>query len=178
VLVVDLAAPGAQVVDGVVHVLGVPEHEDVEREAERHELVFLALAVRLAQLAAVAVEDDARDGVAALVAVDMHADGAPVGVAVDVVQEVQRLGGAAELGDRAPQRRRAPAALQDAQQLARAHRAGGERSEDAQDVVPVRDDQLGVDAVAREAVQCAVVGVAVQAPEALVGQAGGRGLNW
>lgn len=35
------------------------------------------------------------------------------------------------------------------------------------------DDQLRVDAVARETVQRAVVGVAVQAPEALVGQSGG-----
>jgi hypothetical protein len=71
VLVVDLAATRAEVVDGVVHVLGVPEHEDVEREAERGELVFLALAVGLAQFAAVAVEDDAGDGVAAFVAVEM-----------------------------------------------------------------------------------------------------------
>ena len=47
-LVEDLAAAGAEVVDGVVHVLGVPEDEDVEGEAERGELVFLALAVGLA----------------------------------------------------------------------------------------------------------------------------------
>jgi hypothetical protein len=46
VLVVDLAATGAEV-DGVVHVLGVPEHEHVERESERGELVFLAFAVGL-----------------------------------------------------------------------------------------------------------------------------------
>ncbi|MEA2232349.1 MAG: hypothetical protein QOD83_2165 [Solirubrobacteraceae bacterium] len=80
VLVVDLAAAAAEVVDGVVHVLGVPEHEDVEREAERGELVFLALAVGLPQFAAVAVEDDARDSVAAFVAVEMNTDAAPVGV--------------------------------------------------------------------------------------------------
>jgi hypothetical protein len=45
VLVVDLAAARAEVVDGVVHVLGVPEHEDVEGEAEGCELVFLTLPV-------------------------------------------------------------------------------------------------------------------------------------
>ena len=38
-LVVDLAARVAKVVDRVVHVLGVPEHKDVEREPERGELV-------------------------------------------------------------------------------------------------------------------------------------------
>jgi len=86
------------------------------------------------------------------------------------VQQVQRLGCAPDLGDRAAQRRGASAALQDAQQLARADRAGRERSEDAQDVVPVREDQPGVDAVACEAVQRAVAVVAVEIPEALVGQ--------
>jgi hypothetical protein len=105
--------------------------------------------------------------VTAFVAVDVHADGAPVGVAVEVVQEVQRLGGSAELGDRAPERRRPATTLQDAQQLARADGAGRQRSEDAQDVVPVREDQLRADAVAREAVQRPVVGVAAKAPEAL-----------
>jgi hypothetical protein len=48
VVVVDLAATGAEVGDGVVHVLGVPEHEDVQGESERGELIFLALAVGLA----------------------------------------------------------------------------------------------------------------------------------
>jgi hypothetical protein len=37
----------------------------------------------------------------------------------------------------------------------------------------VRDDQLRVDAVARETVQRPVVGVTIEAPEALVGQSGG-----
>jgi hypothetical protein len=54
---------------GNVFALGIPEDEDVEGEAERGELVFLALAVGLAQFAAVAVEDHAGDGVAAFVAV-------------------------------------------------------------------------------------------------------------
>jgi hypothetical protein len=42
----------------------------VEREAERAKLVFLAVAVGLAQLAFVAVDDDRGDGVPALVAVE------------------------------------------------------------------------------------------------------------
>jgi hypothetical protein len=83
---------------------------------------------------------------------------------------VQRLRGAAELGDRAPERRGTPAALQHAQQLASTDGAGRERPEDAQDVVPVRRDQPRVDAVAREVVEWPVVGVAVKAPEALVRQ--------
>lgn len=48
VLVADLAGTVAEVVDGVVHVLGVSEHEHVERESERGELILLAFAVGLA----------------------------------------------------------------------------------------------------------------------------------
>ena len=42
-------------------------------------------------------------------------------------------------------------------------------------VLPLLDDQLDVDAVAGEAIQRAVVGVAVKAPEPLVGQSGWAG---
>jgi len=48
VFVGDLPAAGSEVADRVVHVLRVPEDEDVEREAERAELVLLAFAVGLA----------------------------------------------------------------------------------------------------------------------------------
>ena len=51
-----------------VEVLGVPEHERVERQAERAELIFLTFPIGLAQLAPVAVEDDPGDGVPAFVA--------------------------------------------------------------------------------------------------------------
>jgi hypothetical protein len=47
--------------------LGVPDYEGIEREPERAELVLLAFTVGLAQLALVAVEDDAGDGVAVFV---------------------------------------------------------------------------------------------------------------
>jgi hypothetical protein len=66
-------AGDTQLGDRVVEVLSVPEHKRVEREAERAELVFLAVAVGLAQLALVAVEDDPGDGVSALVAVEPDA---------------------------------------------------------------------------------------------------------
>jgi anaerobic selenocysteine-containing dehydrogenase len=48
VFVGDVVAGGSEVDDRVVEVLGVPEHERVEREAERAELVFLAFSVGLA----------------------------------------------------------------------------------------------------------------------------------
>lgn len=63
--------------------------------------------------------------------------------------------------------------MQNAQQFGGADGAGRERAGDAQDVVPVRDDRPGVDPVASEPVQRAVVGLTVDSPEALVGQRGG-----
>lgn len=48
VFVGDLPAAGSEVADRVVHVLRVPEDEEVAREAERAELVLLAFAVGLA----------------------------------------------------------------------------------------------------------------------------------
>jgi hypothetical protein len=59
----NVVAGGSEVCDRVVEVLGIPEHERVEREAERAELVFSPFPVRLAQLALVAVEDGPGDGV-------------------------------------------------------------------------------------------------------------------
>jgi hypothetical protein len=78
-------------------------------------------------------------------------------------------------GDRASEPAGAPAALQDAQQLGGADGAGGQRAGDTQGVLPLLADQLAVDAVAGEAVERAVVGVAIDAPEALVGQASRAG---
>jgi hypothetical protein len=101
VIVGDLVPGGMQLGDRVVEVLGVPEHERVEREAERAELIFLALAVGLAQLALVAVKDDPSDGVPVFVAVEPNTGLAAQLLAVDPGEKVQRLGDPAELGDRA-----------------------------------------------------------------------------
>jgi len=51
-----LAGGGAQCGDGGVNVAGVPQYDRVEDQAECAELVFLAFPIRLAQLAALAVE--------------------------------------------------------------------------------------------------------------------------
>jgi hypothetical protein len=96
-------------------------------------------------------------------------------LAVDPGEQVQRLGDPTELADGTAEAGGSAAALQDAQQFGRADGPGRERAGDAEDVLPLLDDQVGVGAVASETVQRSVVGVAVPAPEALVGQSGGAG---
>ena len=83
VLGADVVALGAELVERRVHVDRVPEHDDVDHQPERAELVLLAFAVALAQLAALAVEDDAGELVAALAAVELDQDAPPVGLVVD-----------------------------------------------------------------------------------------------
>lgn len=61
-----MALVGTEVVEGGGHVASVPESDGVDGEPEGAELVLLALAVGLAQFAAVAVEDLAGQRVAGL----------------------------------------------------------------------------------------------------------------
>jgi len=63
------------------------------------------------------VEDDARDGVAAFVAVEPDACCAAQLLAVDPAEQVQRLGDPTELADGTAEAGGSAAALQDAQQL-------------------------------------------------------------
>ena len=83
---VHLDALGAELSEGRVHVNRVPEHNDVDHEAERAELVLLALAVALAQLALLAVEDGTRQPVAALVPVELAEDAATEPLVAGVFQ--------------------------------------------------------------------------------------------
>ena len=73
--VVHWVALGAELGDGGVGVAGVPQGDGVEHQAERAELVFLAFAVALAELAAPAVADLAREPVAGLLDGELPVDG-------------------------------------------------------------------------------------------------------
>jgi hypothetical protein len=57
---------GTELAEGGVGVAGVPQHNGVEDQAERAELVLLPFAVGLAELAALAVEDLAGQPVAGI----------------------------------------------------------------------------------------------------------------
>jgi hypothetical protein len=76
---VDRIALRGEVVEGGLDVYGLPQHNDVDHDAEAVELVFLPDLVVPPQLAALAVEDGAGQGVAPLTAVEKVVDGPPVG---------------------------------------------------------------------------------------------------
>ncbi len=121
------------------------------------------------------MEDGPGQRVAAFGAVELGEDAPAVGLVVEAGEQVEGFGNPAEFGDGSAELGRTSAALQDAQELAGTDGAGGQAAGDAQQVVPVRGDEVGVDGVAGQAVELAVVGGSGDAPEAGgadVGQAG------
>ena len=72
---VDRVSVRGEVVEGGLDVYGLLQHDDVDHDAEAVELVFLPDLVVPPQLAALAVEDGAGQGVAPLTAAEKVADG-------------------------------------------------------------------------------------------------------
>ena len=105
VLVAGFAAgAGGDVIDGALGVDRVVEDDGVDDQAKRIELLFLALAVGLAELAAAAVADVARETVAAFTAVELDQDAPAEVLVVAVVEQVDSFRGSADvLQARAPQ---------------------------------------------------------------------------
>ena len=128
VLWAHVEALGAELVQRRVHVDRVPEHDDVDHKAQGPELVLLALAVALAQFAALAVEHSTGKLMPALAAVELHQDAAPVCLVVDVGQQVEALDHAAPLLQGAGQPGRAVVSLQGADQPGGLHGAELERA--------------------------------------------------
>ena len=135
----------------------------------------MTFSVALAALPAMSVEDVSCEGVATLGAAKLSQDSPPISVVIEVRQQVQGFRDPAQFRDRAAQWGRSAAALQDAEKLGCFYRPSGKASGDTEEVIPVRDDQLGVDLISRDTVQCAVVSGSFCAPEpgrADVGKAG------
>jgi hypothetical protein len=111
------------------------------------------------------VADVACKGVAALAAVELGQDAPAEGLIVAVVQQVDRLRGAAEVLQRACERGEvAGVAAQRSNELAGGRVALQQAARDAEQVVVVLLDEPGIDLVSREGVQRAVVG-RVHTPE-------------
>src|SRR4051794_38829084 len=92
------------------------------------------------KLAAVAVEDRARDLVAALAAVELGQDAPTVALVVDEAEQVERLHQPPELPERTRELRRPVVRLERAGEPAGAHDAELQRAGEAQQVVPVLGD--------------------------------------
>lgn len=101
VLVEDHMTFGAELVERGVDVDRVPEHDQIDDEPKRAELIFLPFAVTLTKLTALAVEYGAGELVTALAPVELDQDASPVGFVIDEPQHVERLDEAAKFLERA-----------------------------------------------------------------------------
>src|SRR3546814_20760951 len=81
---------GAELVERGVDVDRVPEHDQIDDEPKRAELIFLPFAVTLTKLTALAVEYGAGELVTALAPVELDQDASPVGFVIDEPQHVER----------------------------------------------------------------------------------------
>ena len=124
------------------------------------------------------MKDLAGERVPALAAVELGKDAATQRLVVAVVQQVDRLCDASDLGDRTGEVGKvAGVAAQSAHELASGGVALQQAAGDAQEVVPVIGDEDRVEAVACELGERTVVGGGVEPPEtgaAGVGEAWGE----
>src|SRR3546814_15966721 len=87
---------GAELVERGVDVDRVPEHDQIDDEPKRAELIFLPFAVTLTKLTALAVEYGAGELVTDLAPVELDQDASPVGFVIAEPQHVERLDEAAK----------------------------------------------------------------------------------
>jgi hypothetical protein len=159
----------AELVERGVHVDGVSQHDAVQDEAERAELVLHPGVVALVELALVAAEYHAAEAVASFLEVADRFDVAAVGVVIEVGEDVQGLEDPPVGLDRLAEWGRLPIALQHPGDVVGTDLPGVDRRDHPQDVRPVPADPLTVDPAARGGVQRPVVRVAIKPPGPLIG---------
>lgn len=162
----DLEALLAKLTQRRIHVDRVPEHNHVDDQSERAELILLALPIPLPQLPALAVKGGARKHVTALTAVELNEDATAVAVVVEVVEQVDGLDDAAEFGQRPRKPCRAVVGLKRSDKPRGLHHAKLQGAGKAQQVVPLLGNQLGVDAIGSQTIEGAVIGRGINAPQA------------
>src|SRR5277367_1597651 len=88
VLVADLQAVPSQLLDGRLHVDGVPVHDGIEGEAKAAKLFFLPLLKRASDFAALAVVDTPPEAVTQFRVIELSQDASAERGVVDVAQDV------------------------------------------------------------------------------------------
>ena len=111
-------------------------------------------------------------GVATLLEVALGFHGAAVIGLVGHAQHVQGLVDAAVVGDCLSELGRVAVAGQHPDHVVRPHRAGVDRGDHPQDVLPVPTDLLQVDPATSRSVERAIVSAGVHLPQLLIGQVG------
>jgi hypothetical protein len=91
VLITHFKTIGFQIIDSLVHVERVPEHNHIDDQAQCAELVLLPLLVLLAHFPLLSMKDRPRQSMTLFAAQQLNEDAAAVGGIVNVAEEVKSL---------------------------------------------------------------------------------------
>ena len=86
ILVPDIETVPPKLSQSGIHINRVPKHDDVDDQSQGAELVFLALAITLPQLAVLAVEGGPRQHVPRLAAIELNQNPAAISLIVEEIQ--------------------------------------------------------------------------------------------
>ncbi len=165
VVVADVHAVQPDLVDGLLHVDGVPMHDCIEREAKGPELLFLSLLERTPDFAAFAVVNAPAEAMAQFRVVELGQDAPAERRVIDVVQDVDCLGDPADFGERAGQGGWLIFHLKGAHDAGSFEVPEFQRAGEADEIRPVLADQREIDGAFADAVERAVIGFAVDPPQ-------------
>lgn len=171
---VDVDAGAGYFAQGFLHVDGVPVYHSVESEPQRAELLLLALTQRAPDFPTLAQVNAATQTMAQFLPVELNEDSAAERRVVDIVQDVQGFYDPPKLGQSFCEGRRTILDLQHPHDTCSLEVAEFERPCQADQIVPVFDDQADVDCAVNDGVEWSVAGVFVDPPQpraADVGQA-------
>lgn len=160
-------------IQGRLHVEGVPEHNGIGDETKRAKRVFLAFTVSLADLAALAVADGAGLLVAAFTAIKLRQNPTSIAVIIDKIQPIDGSVDPPLLDDGLGEAGGPLTFHKRSDQLGCLHGAKLQGARDAQHVVPMVPDAFRPGAVASEFVEGAIAGVRVDAQETRFAGIGG-----
>ena len=162
---IDLLTAFTEPVQRLLHIDCVPVYDGVECQAERPKLFLLALAERAFDFATFPVINASPQSVSEFLTVQLHQNSPAECGVVDVVQDVERLDDAPELGESFGQGRRPILDLQHAHDACGFELAQLERPSQPDQVGPVLDDQTDIDGPVGDRAERAIIGVFIDAPE-------------
>ena len=100
---------------------GIPQHDRVDHEPERAELIFLPLTVTLPKFSPLSMKDCSRNTVTALASIELGQNAPSIVLVVDVGQHVKCAGNAPQSANRSRQCGRLLASEDRAHEFGRAH---------------------------------------------------------
>src|SRR4051795_734707 len=172
VVVADLGTGQPELLNGFLHIDGVPVNDGIEGEAKRAKLLFLPLLKRASDFAAFAMMNAPAKAVTQFCVVELGQDAPAERRVVDIAQNVDCLDDPADFGECARQGGRLIPDLERPHDARRLEMSEFQRAGQADQIGPVISNQPRIDGTFAEAVEGAVIGFPVDPPQLGVTQVG------